>query len=221
MASKLTKADLAEAKITLWEAMARGDDDSEIMDALGVEADVYGVLKRQVYDDKATELRDKPSEHVYIEYVLAQERNIADLTEMIAEFKTSKQYNAMVGAIRARADLHDKLIAKGQEFGVFRKEPERKIIAGMLVAEMTHDSLKAAITGAVGNLESMMSKYGEGTMIDVTPGDIHYGPALPPPSAALSAPVAPRVKKKKQSKTARAKTSKTSKRARGRKPFTD
>ncbi len=213
MASTLTQRDIAEAKITIWELLAKGEPDSVIIDTIGLSPKVYGILKHQVFDDKAQELRTKPSEHVYVEYILAQKQNISDLTEMIGEFKSTKQYNAMVGAIRARADLNDKLIARGQEFGVFRKEPERRVIAGVLVAEMTRTDLKVQITGAIGNLEKMMSMYGGENIIDVPTGPIHYGRRLPPPTE-VSAPVAPKAKK-----TARAKTSRQTKRARGRKPF--
>jgi len=217
MASTLTKRDIAEAKVTIWEMLARGDKDSEIIDAVGLGADVYAVIKHQVLDDKAQALRNKPPEHVYVEYILAQERNINDLTAMIAEFKKSKQYNAMVGAIKARADLHDKLIAKGQEFGLFRKESEHKVIAGVLVSELSREDLKSAITGAISGLDKMMSMYGESSIIDVTPGALHHGPALPPPSQPSSDVIAP--KAKKASKTGRANRAKTSKRIRGRKPY--
>ena len=214
MASSLTRRDVAEAKITIWEQLCLGKTTTEIMDYIGLSPKVFKILKHQVMDDKALELRNKPSEHVYVEYILAQQQNIKDLTKMIEEFKNTKQFNALVGAIRARADLHDKIIAKGQEFGVFRKEPERKVIAGILVAEMTRKDLKTAITGAISNLDKMVGMYGDGNIIDVPTGDLHYGKALPPPGSEPSAPVAPKAKK-----TARAKTSKTSKRARGRKPF--
>ncbi len=215
MASSLTKRDIAEAKVTIWEQLCKGDADSDIMDYTGLSPEVYGILKHQVLDDKALELRNKPSEHVYVEYVLAQQQNISDLTDMIVSFKKTNQFNALVGAIRARADLHDKLIAKGQEFGIFRKEPERRTILGVLVTEMTRADLKTAITGAIGSLDKMMSMYGDSNIIDVPTGDLHYGKALPPPSSeSASAPVAPKAKK-----TARAKTSRMTKRARGRKPF--
>lgn len=216
---KLTKADIEEAKLTIWSELCDGSSDSEIMDMMGLEQDVYLQLKFQTLEDKAQELRRKPPEHVYVEYIINQTQNIQDLTEMIGQFKKTKQYNALVGAVRARADLYDKLVAKGQEFGVFAKAPERKIVAGVLVGDLSADDLRTAITKAIGNLDAMMSRYGDSNIIDVTPDSLHYGPSIPTRELtpeAESAVVAPPSKK---SKTARAKTSRTSKAARGRRPF--
>jgi len=211
----LTTADVQEAKLTIWEMLSKGETDRDIMDLLGLPLETYMALKFQAIDDKAQELRAKPPEHVYVEHLLLQGQNIKDLTDMITEFKTTKQYNAMVGAVKARAALYDSLLTKGQECGVFKKTPERReLVAGVVVADMSSDQLKAAITSAIGGLDGMMRKYGESDIMDVMPDALHYGPALPAPEAELDKPkvVAPKVK---GSKTARAKTSKTSKSARG------
>ncbi|MGW8177878.1 MAG: hypothetical protein ACWGQW_03675 [bacterium] len=212
----LTKVDIEEAKDTIWEALCRGESDREIMDLLGLETEVYKALKFQLLEDRALEAKTRPPEHVYIQYVIDQTRNISDLTDMIAEFKTTKQYNAMVGAIKARAELHDKLIAKGQEFGIFKKVPERReIVAGVMIQDMSRDDLKAAITGAIGRLDSMMRRYGDNDILDVLPEAIHHGPALPPHEIPEERVMAPKAK----SKTVRSKMSKSTKGARGRKPF--
>lgn len=220
----LTKRDIEEAKQTIWSKMCSGESDDDIIDALGVETTTYTALKLQMLDDKAAELRTKPPEHVYVEYIINQEQNISDLTEMIGEFKKTKQYNAMVGAIRARADLYDKLIAKGQEFGVFRKTPERReIVAGLLVSDMTSHDLKTAITKAIGNLEAMTRRYGDNDILDVEVDSLHYGPALPPKAMEEESVVAPKAKSKSngkgKSKHQRSKTSRNSRASRGRKPF--
>ena len=110
---------------------------------MGLSADEFDELKVSMFDAKADEMRSRPDEHVYVEYLLNQSRNIRDLTDMIKEFKTSKQYGSMVGAVRARAEIYDKLIAKGQEFGLITKTPERKeIVAGVLVAELSNKNFR-------------------------------------------------------------------------------
>ncbi len=220
MATSLTKADVSEAKQLIWDQLSKGVRDMEIIERLGVEAETYVSLKAQMLDDKAEELKNKPSEHVYIEYCLAQHENIHTLTEMIKDFKSTKQYNAMVGAVRARADLQDKLIAKGQEFGVYKKTPAGRVIGGLLVADLSSSDLKSAITKAIGNLDKMINRYGDSDIIDVPSSSVnlHYGPALPPPSM-LEEPSSVVAPKGRSSKTFRAKTSRTSKASRGRKRF--
>lgn len=213
----LTRVDIEEAKNSIWDSLCKGESDDEIMDLMGLDPEIYKSLKVQMLEDKAQELKRKPPEHVYVEYILAQTQNIQDLSDMIAEFKTTKQYNALVGAIRARSDLHDKLIAKGQEFGVFRKMPQRReLVAGVIVQDMSKDALKTAITGAISKLDTMMKRYGDGDILDQLPGPIHHGPALPSViDAEAEEVVAPRAK----SKTVRSKMTRSTKASRGRKPF--
>lgn len=216
----LTKADIEEAKASIWACLKEGQDDDEIMDLLGIPPELYWGLRHQAIEDQATKLKTTPQEHVYVEYMLNQYENIKDLTDMIKNMKDTKQHNAMVGAIRARADLYDKLILKGQEFGIYRKAPERReIVAGILVSEMSKDDLKKAITKAMVDLDQMMGKYGDMDIVELEAGSMHYGPKLPPAPVVegVGEVVVPRGREIK--KTARAKTSKTSKAARGRKPF--
>jgi hypothetical protein len=112
--------------------------------------------------------------------MIDQMKNLKDLDGMIESFKTTKQYNAMVGAVRARSEILDKLIEKGQEFGLVHKMPDRKeIVAGILVADLTNKELKQMITAELSNLNGMMKRYGDKTIMDMDPGVLHRGEALP------------------------------------------
>jgi len=209
----LTAADILEAKLTIWEMLCKGETDREIIEILGLPVDVYLALKTQAIDEKAQELKSKPPEHVYVEHLLVQQKSIRDLTDMIKEFKATKQYNAMVGAVKARAQLYDSLLSKGQECGVFRKTPERReLVAGVVVADLSSEELKAAITKAICGLDGMMRKYGECDIIDMAPDGLHYGPSLSARTEIEEEKpkvVAPKTKR------VRSKTTKTSKASRG------
>lgn len=196
MSTAMTKSELSEAMTTLWDLLTSGNSDAEAMDMMGLSSDTYVDLKRRLVDEKAAELKNKPAEHIYVEYIIWQTMGIVDLTKMMGEFKRLKQYNAMVGAVRVRAELYDKLIAKGQEFGVFKKTPERKeIVAGMAISEMGNKELKGAITGAIGELGKLMKRYGDTKIIDIEPGPTHHGPALITSGDGVEVvPVAPRAK---------------------------
>lgn len=160
----------------------QGKLDAEIMDEMGVDAPTYSALKAAMFDAKADEIRSKPTEHVYVQYTIDQAQNIKDLTMMLEDFKSTKQYNAMVGAVRARAEIYNKLIEMGQSFGLIRKEPDKKeIIAGMFIADMTNRQLKTAITGELTDLNVLMRRYGDRSILDMKPGSLHRGPRLPPP----------------------------------------
>lgn len=180
MTTRFTKAELKEAVTTIYAKLTEGKEDKEILEEMGLSAEDFDGLKRQMFDMKADELRGKPVEHVYVEYMVNQIQNVKDLTTMVKDFKSSKQYNAMVGAIRARADIYDKLIDRGQSLGVIKREPTvTKVIGGILVGELTNVQLKEMITKELGELNRLMRRYGDKGIIDMDPGSLHYGEALP------------------------------------------
>jgi hypothetical protein len=241
----MTKAEIAETMETIWDLLLEGNTDKEIIELTGLEADAYKQLRQRLVEEKAAELTAKPAEHVYVEYVIWQSQGIVDLTKMMDQFRKTKQYNAMVGAVRVRAELYDKLIAKGQEFGVFKKTPERReILGGFVLADLSSDKLRTMVTGALSDLDKLMKRYGEADIIDIGGGPTHYGPRLieasgeavevpeappakddpvpePKGSKVFAAPpsiVAPPKPTGKSAKKAKARTSRQSSKARGRRP---
>jgi len=175
---KLTKEQLQEVITTIYARMAEGKMDDEIMVETGLAAEDYRKLKAAMFDQKADEIRARPTEHTYIQYMIDQAQNVKALSDMIEEFKTTKQYNAMVGAIRARSEIYDKLIDKGQEFGLIHREPDKKIVGGFVVADLSNKQLKTMITGELQVLDKLMRRYGDRNILDMVPGSLHRGPAM-------------------------------------------
>lgn len=176
-----TKAEKQEAIVTIYSKLCRGKSDREIVADMGISAEEYEELKSAMFDAKADELRGTPEDHMYVRYMIEQNINLKDLTRMIKQFKTTKQYNAMVGAVRARSEILDKIIAKGQEFGLIKKTPSRKeIVAGVLVADMSNQALREGITHAIKNLDRLVREYGgEKDFLELpSPQDLHYGKTI-------------------------------------------
>lgn len=170
------------------------------MEELGVDEDTYIRIKAKMFDVKAEEIRTRPTEHVYVQYLLDQTLNIRDLTNMIGEFKSTKQYNAMVGAIRTRADLQDRMIKMGQDFGLIRKAPQQKqIVAGIVIQELSNSELKRAALRELRTLNKLMEAEGDVDFLDVEANELHRGPALalPEPEPEPRAKPAPKRKKRK------------------------
>jgi hypothetical protein len=196
-------SDLAELA---YEAMLSGMDANEVRDDLALSEDDFKAVLVHMFDAKAEEVRSKPTEHVYVQYVIDQCKNIADLTKIIGEFRTTRQHSAMVSAIKARSDIQDKIIERGQQFGIIASSPERpgQLVAGIVIAELTNQELKQTITRELKEANRMMEQYGDRPFIDVEVGEIHRGPALPPaelseltPAEAEPAPLT-KPKRKKQ-----------------------
>lgn len=169
-----------------------GMEPDEIARKLGFAFEAYEAFVAKFYEAESQGIRDRTTEQVYVDYCLAQTRNINDLTRILDEFKDTKQHAAMVAAIRERSNIYDKIISRGQELGFVEKKPERKLVAGVIVAQLTDRQLRAAITEELGGLEALVSSFGGASpedvsrIVDIDPGPIH----LPTPKTkALAAEV--------------------------------
>lgn len=178
LSARWTRKQIAEAVSTIHGRLVSGASDSELCSEMGLAVEEYRALKSAMFDTEAEALRRRPVEHVYVDYMIKQSQNVADLTEMITQFKKSKQYNAMVGAIRARSEIYDKLIDRGQSFGLIHKQPDRKeVVNGIVIADLSNKELKGLITSEMAGLQKMMSKYGDAS-IEELPST--FRPCLPP-----------------------------------------
>lgn len=168
--------------------LAEGKSHEQCAEALGLTWGEYEKLVEKFYAIESEEVRSKPTERVYVDYCLEQRQNIADLTTLLTKFSDSNQHGAMVGAIRARSDILDKMIAKGQEFGFIAKKPEAKIIAGIMVSDLSDQDLRRHITGELANLGGLLDRFGKSpetaaTILDVSAGPTH----LPTPKEKAKA----------------------------------
>lgn len=208
---KLTKEQLKEAIATLYNGLSEGMTDKEVFEEMGITAEDYKALKISMLEGKAEELRSKPHEHTYVEYLISQSANIRDLTSIIDKMDSKEQYASMVGAVRARADILDRLIEKGQAFGLIHKKAERKeIVAGVVVSELSDPQLKKLILGELSMLNDLRKQFGEKNFSKIeVPDELHTGPALvEEPKSKEDVGV---FKKEDLPKTNKAKTSKISK----------
>lgn len=177
---KLTKEQMKEAILRLYGLLCDGTDETDVLDEMGLNAEEYEKLKHRMFEVKSAELQSTPPEHFYIQYIIDQTKNIKDLTDIVDQFKDTRQPTALVGAIRVRAEILDKIIAKGQEFGILKKTPNRtEIVAGVAIAELSDGDLKKQILNSIGSLGTLLGKYGDKDILDVSPGILHSGPALP------------------------------------------
>lgn len=138
-----------------------GEPDEVIQELLGVTTARYNELKRELYRQERAELQNKTAEDIFMEYVFAQKGCIKDLEDAMKGIPEN-QPNALIGAIRAKSEIHDKILKTGQAIGVIAKEPERKvIIQGHVIAQMDNNSLRKLIAQETNSLADALAKYGE------------------------------------------------------------
>lgn len=171
----LSKAELLEVAVIIESRIMEGDSREEIMERLNYTHEQYDEAKRFLLDSKSEELRDKPREHQYVEYVIEQRGTIKQLDKLVTDLEGKSQYNAIVGALRLRTDLVDRIVDKGVDFGFIKKTPERKeIIAGVLIGDMSTPDLKKAIMDHGKLTKDLLSKFGEGSFLELPEKPTHY-----------------------------------------------
>lgn len=174
----VTRAKLAELKLWIMDGLT----DLEIQEKMGETVTVFNELKRELYRQETARMLSKTTEDVYLEYQWAQAKCLADLEGMITSIQgetDSKQQNALVGAIKAKSDIIDKVLKTGQDMGVINREPERKInIHGHAVINMTNTDLRKAITQEMQGLSKVIDKYGARDMAGDLITDGAQGPSF-------------------------------------------
>lgn len=165
--------------------------DLAIQEEMSLDTGDYNALKSELYEQEKTDINDKSVEDVFIAFGHRMEGCINDLDEIIKDKKGTNP-NAVVGAVRAKADIINKIIDRGQEFGLIEKVPERKVVvAGLLVSKLDTKQLRKLISKQVGELGQIMDKYGDATMTELDPAP---PPALPPASPEEEAKPSPAAK---------------------------
>ena len=198
----MTKSEVKQAVARLLVLLGKGKDDVEIREELGLEQEELDDLKKKMYEIEGDRIRGRSIEETFIDYVNGQRACVAQLDD-IAESFSGGQLSAKVGAIRARSDILDKIVKFGQDIGLIDKRPEEsRILAGVMVGDMSNKQLRGMITSELAGLDKMVKAFGEGDIFAAKPGQLHYD--LPPPLELKSA----NPKEKPKSKTNKAKTNK-------------
>lgn len=176
----LKRTELLELASTVYDYMVRGKKDTWIMEQLGVDSEDFQEVKRFLLESKAENIRNQPREHYFVEYSIEQRRNIRDLDDLIRNLDKGSQYNAIIGAIRLRSDITDKIVNRAQEFGLVKKEATKhEMVGGIIIAQLGADELRKAITDQTKMLGEAMGKYGEKPFLALpASGSLHYGPAI-------------------------------------------
>jgi hypothetical protein len=178
----LSRSELSKQALALYEEItARGESEASVAELFGWDPETYEQVRNRMLEMKAELFRNRPREHVFVEYVIQQQRNIRDLDEVIKKLDKTKMHAATIGAIRLRSEIQSGVIEKGQEFGLIKKEAERKeIVAGLFLGDMTRGQLSDAIVKELAGFKELMDRFEDVPMAAlVTGGNLHYGPKAP------------------------------------------
>lgn len=202
-----------ELSAEIYGMMIEGDTDGDIIESLDITPQEYAIAKKFLLDNKGSEEESMTSKQRFAKYVIDQNRCVTALDELILNLNSKSQYNALVGAIRLRSDIADKVITTGQTLGIISKEPEKKMVMnGVVIADVSDKDLRKELAKSIVSFGKLMKRYGGGKdIVDIKTGELHYGEGvkvLPEDFASTAAMGAPPMKPKAKDKKNRANTGK-------------
>lgn len=162
--------------MAVYEEKEKGLDDTEIMDVLGVDPEDYQEVLTLMFATKGEEVRRKTTEEHYVSYCLEQRKCIKDIDELTKNLNEKTQYNAIVGALRLRSDILDKMVERGQEFGLIAKVAEkRQVTHGIVLADLSDKDLKKKIAEQAADMSDLIKRFGDGKIESLPKRDLYYG----------------------------------------------
>ena len=163
------KAELALIKARIREMLAERKSDTYIQETLSLEAGDYIGLKKSMMRDESLDAKKPPIE-TFVEYKLRQLANIDDLDAAHKIASDNKQPQHMVTAIRAKADILDRILQRGQDLGVIYKEGSRVTVTGALgLVHMTPSELAGRLDESMAKLQALSVDLGRPLELEAGP----------------------------------------------------
>lgn len=121
-------------------------------------------------DDETRAVMESTPLTTFAEFRIACESNIADLDKVIKAALAEDQIQAAVSAIKAKQDIAESLIKRGQELGLIEKAADTKklIVAGYDLSKMKPTEVKALVKDQGASLSALMDRLDK-PIVDVSP----------------------------------------------------
>lgn len=138
----------------------------------------------ELFSDIAGDVATATPAEVWVSYKIRQEGVISDLDRIIKASRGTKSggvLNAAVGAAKAKAQLIDGIIEKGQELGIIHKEPEKAVtINGVEIHSAEMVELEGMLEEKRRVLNELVSKHGVSNYSEEDDGDLYADDPLAP-----------------------------------------
>lgn len=165
-ASKRREVDLLVSSIR--DGIIEGKSDTAIAEELSLSQHEFRRLKTRLYEQMVDGLASKTAEIQYADYRLEQERCLRELDTMIGSFRRTRQYNAMVGAVRAKSQILGDMHKTGINMGVIKQEASfDREVAGVRISELDNADLRKMIAETLGDIKRIIDKFTDAPMGDV------------------------------------------------------
>jgi hypothetical protein len=166
--SKMRRRDVEALVDEVRRRLVEGDSDLAIAEDLSLARSEYRRIKGMMYEQAVDGFATKTAEEQYVDFCIEQEKCLRELDAMIKHFSTTKQHNAMVGAIRAKSQILSDIHRTGVKMGVVKQEASfDREVAGVRISELSNDELRSTIADELRNLKGVIDRFGEKKMIEI------------------------------------------------------
>jgi hypothetical protein len=146
--------------------LSEGASEDEIKVELGLAGGEWATFKRAVFDEEATNAR-RPAIEVFVEYQLRQLKHISELEDARQRALKKDQPQHAVSAVKAKAELFDRIIQKGQELGVYHREGQKLTIRGAMgLVHLSPKQLAEQLDRSFIKLQSLSEELGRPLELD-------------------------------------------------------
>lgn len=156
--------------------IANDDTDDDTMEAMGLSPINLSTLKKKLADVDGEEITGQAPIEIFLEYLLRQKKIILDLDSIHTRAIEAKpvQGQVAIGACKAKSDILDKIIDRGQSLGVYDKKPaELKLLGELDLEGMDIGELKDQVHKEMGEIKRLVSdkveEFGIGESGEVIP----------------------------------------------------
>jgi hypothetical protein len=188
--------------------LVSGASEEEILTTLHIDHAQLRKLEETLYSNESHEIASEKTDRTFAKYRIDQRRNIKALDELISELDGNTQYNAVVGAIRLRADLQDRIIKTGQELGCIKKaatETHHTHAVAVAISQMSAGDLRTEIKKMGASSQEKIERYSDKPFLELPEAPMYYGDAVkelvkPPAKSSPNPEPAPERKRTKKRK---------------------
>jgi len=188
MALKFSEQEIRDSFAKIRVAIVDGVDDIELSERLGISTSDTQELKRKFLEHEASLVRSKSTEIDYVEYCLEMQRSMADLDRLISSNKKiGSAISTVVSAVRARADIVDRMMKTGIDLGlIVRQGKNGTAEGGEAIKGLTNPEIRKYIFQEIQVFNNTMIRYGDRNITDLDIGPMY---SLPPPQPVPRTPV--------------------------------
>ncbi len=153
---KKSKARMRRRLAELRVKIAEGKTDEEIVEETGVDFAVLDELKNELYSQDRAAVESADPVSIFIRYCLQQEGIIAELNKVIEKFMDTNQGSAIVGAIKEKSQIYDRVIKMGQDLGLIIKTGTGFELPPDMLAGRDPDEIRDIIQGELDSINELL-----------------------------------------------------------------